>query len=97
MISVSDRLIQSVRSASAYNANARAVPVFILWPAGDRQWEPVIPRHRSSRRKYLDKDEFLIVDLLRISIFGFRLFLDVQKWLELLPFRPHLPSRIHIP
>ena len=41
---ISDRLIASVRSAAGYNANVQVAPACILWPDGDRQWEPVVPR-----------------------------------------------------
>lgn len=44
---IKDRLIESVRSAAAYNSNVQVAPACILWPDGDRQWEPVIPRLQS--------------------------------------------------
>ncbi|TWT48940.1 BREX-1 system phosphatase PglZ type B [Botrimarina hoheduenensis] len=44
MASISDKLMESVRSSAAYNANVQVAPACILWPDGDRQWEPVVPR-----------------------------------------------------
>ena len=44
---IKDRLIQSLRDAAAYNSNVQVAPRCILWPDGDRQWEPVIPRLQS--------------------------------------------------
>ena len=44
---IKDRLIASVRSAAAYNANVQVAPACILWPDGDRQWEPVVARLQS--------------------------------------------------
>ncbi|MFV2068234.1 MAG: BREX-1 system phosphatase PglZ type B [Pirellulales bacterium] len=45
--SIADRLIAAVRTASVYNANVQVAPACILWPDGDRQWEPVIARLQS--------------------------------------------------
>ena len=44
MDTIKDRLIESLRGAAAYNSNVQVAPACILWPDGDRQWEPVIPR-----------------------------------------------------
>jgi len=44
---IADRLIDAIRSASAYNANVQVAPACILWPDGDRQWEPVVSRLQS--------------------------------------------------
>lgn len=44
MDSIKDRLIDSLRGAAAYNSNVQVAPACILWPDGDRQWEPVMPR-----------------------------------------------------
>ena len=44
---IADRLIDEVRSAAAYNVNVQVAPRCILWPDGDRQWEPVIARLQS--------------------------------------------------
>ena len=41
---IADRLIAAIRSASIYNANVQVAPACILWPDGDRQWEPVVAR-----------------------------------------------------
>ena len=37
-------LIKSVRGAAVYNSNVEVAPACILWPDGDRQWEPVANR-----------------------------------------------------
>ncbi|MCS7466138.1 BREX-1 system phosphatase PglZ type B [Stieleria sp. ICT_E10.1] len=37
-------LIRAIRSAGVYNANVQNAPACILWPDGDRQWEPVVGR-----------------------------------------------------
>ena len=47
MTTISDRLIDAIRSASVYNANVQVAPACILWPDGDRQWEPVVARLQS--------------------------------------------------
>jgi hypothetical protein len=44
---IADRLIAAIRSASVYNANVQVAPACILWPDGDRQWEPVVARLQS--------------------------------------------------
>jgi len=44
MADVLKHLIQSVRRASVFNPEAQAAPLCILWPDGDRQWEPVAAR-----------------------------------------------------
>ena len=44
---IADRLIDAIRSASVYNANVQVAPACILWPDGDRQWEPVVARLQS--------------------------------------------------
>ena len=47
MITIADRLIDGIRSASVYNANVQVAPACILWPDGDRQWEPIVARLQS--------------------------------------------------
>ena len=37
-------LIKAIRSAAIHNPDVQAAPACILWPDGDRQWEPVVPR-----------------------------------------------------
>jgi hypothetical protein len=44
---IKDRLLHSLRNAAAYNSNVQVAPACILWPDGDRQWEPVIARLQS--------------------------------------------------
>jgi len=44
---IADRLIEAIRGASVYNANVQVAPACILWPDGDRQWEPVVARLQS--------------------------------------------------
>lgn len=41
---VKDRLLHSIRSAARHNPDVQVPPACILWPDGDRQWEPVVPR-----------------------------------------------------
>lgn len=41
---IADALIKSVRGAAVYNSNVEVAPACILWPDGDRQWEPVASR-----------------------------------------------------
>ena len=47
MNTIADRLIDAIRSAGVYNVNVQVAPACILWPDGDRQWEPIIPRLQS--------------------------------------------------
>ncbi len=44
IVSIADALIKSVRGAAVYNSNVEVAPACILWPDGDRQWEPVVSR-----------------------------------------------------
>ena len=44
---ISDVLVTSVRGAAAYNADVQVASACILWPDGDRQWEPVVARLQS--------------------------------------------------
>ena len=41
---VCDRLIEEIRSDANYNSNVQVAPACILWPDGDKQFEPIIPR-----------------------------------------------------
>ena len=41
---VIDRLVKAIRDAAVHNPDVQAAPACILWPDGDRQWEPVVPR-----------------------------------------------------
>lgn len=41
---VIERLIKAVRRAAVYNPDVQVAPAAILWPDGDRQWEPVASR-----------------------------------------------------
>jgi hypothetical protein len=36
-------LVTALRQAGVYNKNDQDAPVVVLWPDGDRQWEPLIP------------------------------------------------------
>jgi hypothetical protein len=38
-----DHLIQTIRSAAAYNAEAQVAPACILWPDPNRQWQAALP------------------------------------------------------
>jgi hypothetical protein len=44
---VIEKLIQSVRDAAVHNPDVQAAPRCVLWPDGDRQWEPIITRLRA--------------------------------------------------
>lgn len=37
-------LVKALRDAAAHNPDVQVAPACILWPDGDRQWEPVVPR-----------------------------------------------------
>ena len=39
-----ERLLKAIRSSVAHNPDVQVAPSCILWPDGDRQWEPVLPR-----------------------------------------------------
>ena len=41
---VAERLIEEIRSDANYNSNVQVAPACILWPDGDKQFEPIIPR-----------------------------------------------------
>ena len=43
-MTVGEQLIAEIRSDANYNSNVQVAPACILWPDGDRQFEPVIPR-----------------------------------------------------
>ncbi len=43
-MSVLELLVTAIRSAAVYNSDVQAAPSCILWPDGDRQWEPVAAR-----------------------------------------------------
>jgi hypothetical protein len=40
-------LLQSIRGAAVHNPDVQAPPQCILWPDGDRQWEPAVARLRA--------------------------------------------------
>lgn len=44
---VIEKLIQSVRDAAVHNPDVQAAPRCVLWPDGDHQWEPIMPRLRA--------------------------------------------------
>lgn len=44
MADVLQRLIQAIRGAAVHNPDVQVAPSCILWPDGDRQWEPVAAR-----------------------------------------------------
>ncbi len=37
-------LVKALRDAAVHNRDVQVAPACILWPDGDRQWEPVVPR-----------------------------------------------------
>lgn len=39
-----ERLLNAIRGAAVHNPDVQAAPMCILWPDGDRQWEPVAAR-----------------------------------------------------
>ncbi|MBV08937.1 BREX-1 system phosphatase PglZ type B [Rubinisphaera sp.] len=41
---IAESLIEEIRSEANYNSNVQVAPACILWPDGDRQFEPVIDR-----------------------------------------------------
>lgn len=41
---IAERLIEEIRREANYNSNVQVAPACILWPDGDRQFEPVIDR-----------------------------------------------------
>ncbi|MEB3189722.1 MAG: BREX-1 system phosphatase PglZ type B [Snowella sp.] len=43
-MNVIDYLVKSLRDAAIYNPDVQVAPACILWPDGDRQWEPILPR-----------------------------------------------------
>ena len=43
-MTVAERLVAEIRSDANYNPNVQVAPPCILWPDGDRQFEPIIPR-----------------------------------------------------
>lgn len=43
-MTVAERLVEEIRSDANYNSNVQVAPACILWPDGDRQFEPIIPR-----------------------------------------------------
>ena len=44
MTSVIEGLVDEVRKAGAFNANAQVAPVAILWTDKECQWSPVLPQ-----------------------------------------------------
>ena len=43
-MTVAERLVEEIRSDANYNSHVQVAPACILWPDGDRQFEPIIPR-----------------------------------------------------
>lgn len=43
-MTVAELLIEEIRSDANYNSNVEVAPACILWPDGDKQFEPIIPR-----------------------------------------------------
>lgn len=41
---ISEKFVKAVRAAAVCNPDEQAVPACILWPDGDRQWEPAAAR-----------------------------------------------------
>ena len=62
MNTIADRLIDAIRSASVYNANVQVAPACILWPDGDRQWEPVVARLQSELSELCVLGDFAPLD-----------------------------------
>jgi len=46
-------LVRSLRGATAYNRNDQTPPAAVLWPDGDRQWQPLLPRLRAAMPELL--------------------------------------------
>lgn len=44
MAELLQHLVQAIRGAAVHNPDVQAAPQCILWPDGDRQWEPVAAR-----------------------------------------------------
>ncbi len=44
MDSILQRLLKAIRDATVHNPDVQVAPQCILWPDGDRQWEPVAAR-----------------------------------------------------
>ena len=44
MSAIINMLVRAVRGAAVYNPDAQSAPCCVLWPDGDRQWEPVAAR-----------------------------------------------------
>jgi hypothetical protein len=44
MADILQHLLQAIRHAAIYNPDVQVAPSCILWPDGDRQWEPVAAR-----------------------------------------------------
>ena len=43
-VTVIGKLVEGIRADANYNINVQVAPACILWPDGDRQFEPVMPR-----------------------------------------------------
>jgi hypothetical protein len=55
---VIDRLTKAIRSEAIHNPDVQAAPACILWPDGDRQWEPVVPRLQSEMPELLQLGDY---------------------------------------
>ena len=44
MSTINEMLVQAIRRAAIHNPDVQVAPSCILWPDGDRQWEPVAAR-----------------------------------------------------
>ena len=44
MSTINEMLVQAIRHAAIHNPDVQVAPSCILWPDGDRQWEPVAAR-----------------------------------------------------
>jgi len=44
MALIEDQLLKAIRDAAVHNPDVQVAPSCILWPDGDRQWEPILPR-----------------------------------------------------
>lgn len=53
-----DCLVKCLRDAAVHNPDVQVAPACILWPDGDRQWEPVVPRLQGEMPELLQLGDF---------------------------------------
>lgn len=57
-MTIFERLVQALRSASAYNSQMEAIPACVLWTDPERQWEKLLPRLKDKAQELFELGDY---------------------------------------